>query len=44
MGSIMAIVVVTAVRAPNAEMNLLLIGRVKLIYIALATVSSVFSA
>ena len=43
-GSIMAIVVATAVRAPNAEMNLLLIGRVKLIYIALATVLiSVFS-
>ncbi|MBP1637532.1 MAG: Rhomboid family protein [Bacteroidetes bacterium] len=43
-GSIMAIVVATAVRAPNAEMNLLLIGRVKLIYIALITVLiSVFS-
>jgi len=43
-GSIMAIVVATAVRAPNAEMNLLLIGRVKLIYIAIITVLiSVFS-
>lgn len=37
-GSIMAIIVAAAVRAPNVEMNLLLIGRVKLIYIALVTV------
>ena len=37
-GSIMAIIVAAAGRAPNVEMNLLLIGRVKLIYIALVTV------
>lgn len=37
-GAIMAVVVATAVKAPNTEMALLLIGRVKLIYIALAVV------
>lgn len=37
-GSILAILVATAVRAPNMEMNMLLIGRIKLMWIAVITV------
>lgn len=37
-GAIMAVVIATAVKSPNAEMQLLLIGRVKLVYIAVAVV------
>ncbi len=37
-GSILAILVASAVRAPNMEMQMLLIGRVKLKWIAIATV------
>ena len=37
-GSILAILVASAVRAPNMEMQLLLIGRIKLMWIAVATV------
>lgn len=38
-GAIMAIVLASAVKAPNVEMQLILIGRVKLIYVALITVA-----
>jgi len=37
-GSIMAIIIATAVQAPNMEMQLLIIGNVKLKYIAIGTV------
>ncbi len=37
-GSIISIVVASAVKAPNAEMRFLFIGSVKLIYVAIATV------
>ena len=37
-GSVMAIIVATAVKSPNSEMRLLLIGAVKLKYIAMAVV------
>lgn len=37
-GSILAILVASAVRAPNMEMQLLLIGRIKLMWIAVITV------
>lgn len=37
-GSILAILVASAVRAPNMEMQLLLVGRIKLIWIAVITV------
>lgn len=37
-GSIMAIILATGIKTPNAEMNLFLIGRIKLIYIAIAAV------
>jgi len=37
-GSVMAIIVATAVKSPNSEMRLLLIGAVKLKYIAIAIV------
>lgn len=41
-GSIMAIIVATAIQAPNMEMRLLLLGAVKLKYIALAAVLTSF--
>lgn len=37
-GSIMAVLIATAVRAPNMEMRLLLIGRIKLMWIAIVTI------
>lgn len=37
-GAILAVLVASAVRAPNMEMHLLIIGRVKLVWIAVATV------
>lgn len=37
-GSIMALIVATAVKSPNSQMQLLFIGAVKLKYIALATI------
>ena len=37
-GSILAILVASAVRAPNMEMQLLLVGRIKLMWIAVVTV------
>lgn len=37
-GSIVAIIVAAAVKAPNSELRLLFIGKVKMIYIAIATV------
>lgn len=37
-GSIMAVVMASAVKAPNFEMQLLFIGKIKIIYIALVTV------
>ncbi len=41
-GSIMAIIVAAAVRSPNMEMQLLLLGRVKLKYIAIVSVLASF--